>query len=81
MNTVLRTACLGENTSFVHFQQWSEREFNESTENGGVTMETDTSLLRAELEEEELYNLLQFQTVGKTPIDTMPSKVIRPQPV
>ncbi|XP_053095323.1 PIH1 domain-containing protein 1 [Pangasianodon hypophthalmus] len=43
-------------------------------------METDTSLLRAELEEEELYNLLQFQTVGKTPIDTMPSKVIRPQP-
>ncbi|XP_053475533.1 PIH1 domain-containing protein 1 isoform X2 [Ictalurus furcatus] len=41
-------------------------------------METDTSLLRAELEEEELYNLLQ--SVGKTLTDSMPSKVIRPQP-
>ncbi|XP_058230053.1 PIH1 domain-containing protein 1 isoform X5 [Hemibagrus wyckioides] len=41
-------------------------------------METDTSLLRAELQEEELYNLLQ--TVRQTPTDTMPSKSIRPQP-
>ncbi|KAF4093193.1 hypothetical protein AMELA_G00030180 [Ameiurus melas] len=41
-------------------------------------METDTSLLRADLEEEELYNLLQ--SVGKTLTDSMPSKVIRPQP-
>ncbi|XP_060758355.1 PIH1 domain-containing protein 1 isoform X2 [Neoarius graeffei] len=50
-------------------------EFNENTDHCGVTMETDTSLLRTE--EEELFNLLQ--RVGKTQTD-MPSKVIRPQP-
>ncbi|KAM9457102.1 PIH1 domain-containing protein 1 [Clarias gariepinus] len=42
-------------------------------------METDASLLRAELqEEEELQHLLQ--SVGKTQTDNLPSKVIRPQP-
>ncbi|XP_072549502.1 PIH1 domain-containing protein 1 [Salminus brasiliensis] len=46
-------------------------------------METDSSLLNSELEQqrrEELYQQLLLQTVGKIQSDGAPSKVIRPQP-
>ncbi|XP_051995343.1 PIH1 domain-containing protein 1 [Xyrauchen texanus] len=46
-------------------------------------METDTSLLSVELEQkqqEELYQQLLLQTIGKIQSDSPPSKVIRPQP-
>ncbi|XP_062874750.1 PIH1 domain-containing protein 1 [Trichomycterus rosablanca] len=46
-------------------------------------METDSTLLRTELEEqkqEELYQQLLMQTMGKIASDNAPSKVIRPQP-
>ncbi|XP_051572131.1 PIH1 domain-containing protein 1 [Myxocyprinus asiaticus] len=46
-------------------------------------METDKSLLSVELEQkqqEELYQQLLLQTMGKIQSDSPPSKVIRPQP-
>ncbi|XP_073696518.1 PIH1 domain-containing protein 1 isoform X2 [Garra rufa] len=46
-------------------------------------METDASLLGVELEEkeqEELYQQLLLQTMGKVQSESPPSKVIRPQP-
>ncbi|KAL6476605.1 hypothetical protein MHYP_G00151040 [Metynnis hypsauchen] len=48
-----------------------------------VAMETDSSLLSTELEQqsqEELYQQLLLQTIGKIQSDGTPSKVIRPQP-
>ncbi|XP_049324202.1 PIH1 domain-containing protein 1 isoform X1 [Astyanax mexicanus] len=48
-----------------------------------VTMDTDSSLLNSELEQqrhEELYQQLLLQTMGKIQNEGPPSKVIRPQP-
>ncbi|XP_051743863.1 PIH1 domain-containing protein 1 isoform X1 [Ctenopharyngodon idella] len=48
-----------------------------------LIMETDASLLGVELEQkqqEELYQQLLLQTMGKMQNDSPPSKVIRPQP-
>ncbi|XP_066498642.1 PIH1 domain-containing protein 1 [Hoplias malabaricus] len=46
-------------------------------------MDTDSSLLSSELEQqrqEELYQQLLLQTMGRIQSDSLPSKIIRPQP-